>query len=42
MLKEELLNWGRKLVDWFVRPKNPGVTLIRSGAVVIVLALMEN
>ncbi|WPU60321.1 MULTISPECIES: SAVED domain-containing protein [Pseudomonas] len=39
MLKEELLNWGRKLVDWFVRPKNLGVTLIRSGALVIGLSL---
>ncbi|WJD61535.1 SAVED domain-containing protein [Pseudomonas kurunegalensis] len=39
MLKEELLNWGRKLVDWFVRPKNLGVTLIRNGAVVIGLSL---
>jgi len=38
MLKEELLNWGRKLVDWIVRPKNLGLTLIRNGAVVIGLS----
>lgn len=39
MLKEELLSWGRKLVDWFVRPKSIGVCLIRYGAVVIGVAL---
>ncbi|ANC81568.1 SAVED domain-containing protein [Pseudomonas putida] len=39
MFMEELLNWGRKLVDWIVRPKNLGLTLIRNGAVVIGLSL---
>jgi hypothetical protein len=35
MIKEELLSWGRKLVDWYVRPKNIGVFLISYGALVI-------
>ncbi|MEE1867004.1 SAVED domain-containing protein [Pseudomonas auratipiscis] len=35
MLKEELLSWGRKIVDWFVRPKNIGICLIRYGTVVM-------
>lgn len=35
MIKEELLSWGRKIVDWFVRPKNIGVCLIRYGTVII-------
>lgn len=39
MLKAELLNWGRKLVEWFVRPKNLGISLIRSGVVLIGLSL---
>ena len=39
MLKEELLSWGRKFVDWFVRPKSIGVCLIRYGTVVIGVAL---
>ncbi|KHL76116.1 hypothetical protein PpSQ1_01650 [Pseudomonas putida] len=35
MLQEELLSWGRKIVDWFVRPKNIGICLIRYGTVII-------
>ncbi|AHD17295.1 SAVED domain-containing protein [Pseudomonas asiatica] len=39
MVKEEILNWGRKLIDWFVRPKNFGLSLIRNGVVLIGLSL---
>lgn len=39
MVKEEILHWGRKLIDWFVRPKNFGLSLIRNGVVLIGLSL---
>ena len=39
MVKEEILNWGRKLIDWFVRPKNFGLSLIRNGVVLVGVSL---
>ncbi len=39
MVMKELLSWGRKLIDWYVRPKSFGVFLVSYGALVVLAAL---
>ncbi|MBD8826093.1 SAVED domain-containing protein [Pseudomonas sp. CFBP 13602] len=39
MLLKEILSWGRKLVDWYIRPKSAGVFLVSYGALVVLATL---
>ncbi|UVK84845.1 SAVED domain-containing protein [Pseudomonas sichuanensis] len=39
MLLKELLSWGRKLLEWYIRPKSFGVFLVSYGALLVLATL---